>query len=470
MGINLIKSLLIGLGLQAQVVLQLDSLDVVSHTQRYQNEELRYYERTHGLRDEGFGCVMTYWQSLILEMARTDSLRAVLQEAVYRGDPSLPTRRALMERLGGRQSLLVQEAVRRHDEADRFWANNLFWATKGSTAARPFVKDMGRQGALLRPYVGSVSDSTGVFTGELDSDLRPEGYGTRVGRDGSYSEGFWHEGRLHGWGFTVPREGLVLSGRWLNGRFLGERMEHNVERVYGIDISRYQHDIGRRVYPINWQQMTISRFSHRPVLNTLHRSQAAADEATHTVPVAFVYIKASQGTTISNRYYAADARAARRRGIALGAYHFFSPTSGLAQAEHFLSQARPQTGDLPPMLDVELTESQIAQMGGEEAMFSEIEAWVYTVQKACGTRPLLYMGQNFVVRHLPNAPMTLQGHPMWVARYSEYRPFVRLAFWQLSQTGRVRGIQGDVDIDVYNGTREMFREFCQQNAVRRDGM
>ena len=66
MEINLLKCLLVGLGLQAQVVLQLDSLDAVSHTQRYQNEELRYYERTHGMRDEGFGCVMTYWQRLIL--------------------------------------------------------------------------------------------------------------------------------------------------------------------------------------------------------------------------------------------------------------------------------------------------------------------------------------------------------------------------------------------------------------------
>lgn len=470
MEINLLKCLLVGLGLQAQVVLQLDSLDAVSHTQRYQNEELRYYERTHGMRDEGFGSVMTYWQRLILEMSRTDSLRAVLQEAVYRGDPGLPARRALLERLQARKSMVVQAAEQQQRALVQLCDNNLFWLARGMARKRHFVMDMSRQGALLRPYVGSVRDSMGVFTGELDGDLRPEGYGTRTGHDGSYSEGFWHEGVLHGWGFVVPKDGLVLCGRWQKGRFLGERMEHDVERVYGIDISRHQHDKGRKVFPINWQQMTISRFSHSLTLDAMHRSQAATDTVTRSVPVAFVYVKSSQGTAITNRYYAADVRAARRRGIPVGAYHFFSPTSGLAQAEFFLAQARPQVGDLPPMLDVELQEWQIAQMGGEEAMFSEIETWVYTVQKACGTRPLLYMGQNFVVKHLPNAPMTLQGYPMWVARYSEYRPFVRLAFWQLSQSGRVRGIKGDVDIDVFNGTREMFEEFCQENAVKKNGL
>ena len=289
----------------------------------------------------------------------------------------------------------------------------------------------------------------------MDASLRPEGYGVRRWDDGTYQEGNWHEGVLHGWGMEVPRLGIILSGRWRRGRFIGERMEHTSERVYGIDISRYQHEQGRAIYPVNWRNMRITRLSKK-------------EEADgNGYPVTFAYIKATQGTTIESRYYESDARAARQAGIAVGAYHFFSPLPGMAQAEHFLSVAKPQRGDLPPMLDVELSEAQIEAMGGEEALFDEIEAWLRAVHRATATRPVLYMGQNFVLEHLPRAPMTLYGHSMWVARYSDYRPYVRLAFWQLSQSGLVSGIHGAVDIDVYNGTREMFEEWRLMNAVRK---
>ena len=51
-------------------------------------------------------------------------------------------------------------------------------------------------------------------------------------------------------------------------------------------------------------------------------------------PVSFMYIKSTEGRTIRNRYYAADYAAARRHGIPVGAYHFFSPkSSGTVQAD-----------------------------------------------------------------------------------------------------------------------------------------
>lgn len=448
MGTNVIKCLLVGLSLQAQVVMQLDSTDAVSRMQHYQNEELRYYERTHSARDEGFGCVMARWQALLQEMAQTDSLRSVLQTAVDNGDPGQPMRGTMLQLLHAGRSMVVESHRWRADDFAAWWLRHERHQDEADATIdlSPLIH---RQAALLSPFHGTVRDSSGVYTGALDARLRPEGYGTRRGDDGSWTEGYWHEGRLHGWALSVPANGLVLSGRWRKGRFLGERMEHTPERVYGIDISRYQHEQRRRTYPIDWRRMSIT--SPLPSL-----------------PVTFVYIKATQGITIQSRFYAGDARAARRRGIAVGAYHFFSPAPGLPQAQHFLEHAQPQSGDMPPMLDIELTESQITAMGGEEAMFNEIEAWCRVVQEACGTRPVLYMGQNFVMRHLPQAPMTLQGLPMWVARYSEYRPFVRLAFWQLSQSGRVNGIHGPVDIDVFNGTRDMFEEFKEQYAVRCD--
>ncbi len=181
----------------------------------------------------------------------------------------------------------------------------------------------------------------------------------------------------------------------------------------------------------------------------------------------FVYIKASEGTKIRNRYYAADAAACRRRGIRVGAYHFFSTqTGGAAQARHFLKTARPQRGDLPPVLDVEPYDRQIAAMGGSAAMFREMTAWVNTVHRYCDVMPVLYISQTFVNKYMRYAPPRLAQCQVWIARYSEYRPYVHLLYWQLSPRGRVSGIKGDVDINVFNGTLAQFEQYASRACIK----
>ncbi|MBF1605019.1 MAG: glycosyl hydrolase family 25, partial [Prevotella shahii] len=39
------------------------------------------------------------------------------------------------------------------------------------------------------------------------------------------------------------------------------------------------------------------------------------------------------------------------------------------------------------------------------------------------------------------------------------KPDVHLVYWQLCPDGRVQGIQGEVDINVFNGYKEVFDEF-----------
>ena len=56
---------------------------------------------------------------------------------------------------------------------------------------------------------------------------------------------------------------------------------------------------------------------------------------------------------------------------------------------------------------------------------------------------------------------------MWIARYSEYKPDVRLTYWQLCPDGRVAGIQGDVDINVFNGYQNQFEAFLEKETIKR---
>ena len=233
-------------------------------------------------------------------------------------------------------------------------------------------------------------------------------------------------------------------------------MVYTPDRVYGIDISRYQHEIGRKRYAIDWKKLRITG------LGPGRRVEGKVD-----YPVSFIYIKATEGRSVVNRYYAADARQARRHGIATGSYHFFAPGStGEEQAKFFLKKATGLRSDLPPVLDLEPTEKQIAQMGGEAKMFREVMVWMRRVEQACGRKPVLYVGQRFVNNHLVNAPAALRSHDVWVARYGAYKPYVRLLHWQLTPYGRVNGIKGEVDINVFNGTRQQFEEYLKKVDVK----
>ncbi len=304
---------------------------------------------------------------------------------------------------------------------------------------------------------GTRSDSLGTYQGSFSKSLLADGHGTWEGKNGEYYSGQYTNDKRNGFGCGIAVGGKVKVGDWRKDNYRGERMLHTADRIYGIDISRHQHEKGRRRYGINW---TAARITH------LGKGRKSAGDINYKI--SFAYIKATEGTTVRNRYFASDYVQAKRQGIAVGAYHFFSPrSSAAAQARYFLKHSILRPGDMPPVLDVEPSEAQIRQMGGAAAMFSRIRTWLSIVRHATGTKPVLYVGQSFVNKYLPLAPDIKSNYPIWIARYGQYRPDIRLAIWQLTPYGRISGIHGEVDINVFNGYKEQFSEFLQRETIKK---
>ena len=78
--------------------------------------------------------------------------------------------------------------------------------------------------------------------------MEEHGEGEFTANDGGYYVGKWKDGRRDGFGFSVAPHEVVKCGVWAKGRFRGEQMLYHSERIYGIDISKYQHVHKRRVY------------------------------------------------------------------------------------------------------------------------------------------------------------------------------------------------------------------------------
>ncbi|MFM7645948.1 MAG: glycoside hydrolase family 25 protein [Sphingomonadales bacterium] len=196
--------------------------------------------------------------------------------------------------------------------------------------------------------------------------------------------------------------------------------------IHGIDVSRYQRYV-------SWSDVS--------AMNVLG------------IKLGFCFIKATEGTGYTDPHFSRNWKKSKQAGMIRGAYHYFSPTaSGLTQARHFLSAVRFSSGDMPPVLDLEETAGVPVAHWRKEALL-----WLTTVEKATGIQPILYTNVSFYRKYLGRA---FDKYPLWVAHYYQPRQpsiFRGWTFWQHSDAGRVNGIEGPVDFNVFNGDSSAFR-------------
>lgn len=401
---------------------------------RAEMAELDYYLRIHNVTDEGYNLIAQYNSTLQHRLKASQSRQTAQTETrhVAAKDRLLP---------------IVKLSC-------GFWKAGHFYLT-GNTNGRVLFRDS--QNRIVRAVFDADTivtavrtDSLGTYRGQMDSLFQACGQGTYDALDGSHYEGFWENDRRHGFGFESSPHHQVRVGQWKAGRFLGEKLKYTAECIYGIDISRHQHEKGRRRYAINWRQVRITSLGQR------HYTGG------QTFPVSFVYIKSTEGTTIRNRYFLQDYALAKKQGIKVGAYHFFSlKSTALAQATFFVNHTLFRHDDFPPVLDVEPSDAQIAQIGGTEELLRRIRIFMEYVEKRTGMRPILYINQMFVNKHMKTADDIKRKYNVWIARYGEYKPDVKLVYWQLCADGRVNGITGPVDINVFNGYQGQWDEFVR---------
>ena len=179
----------------------------------------------------------------------------------------------------------------------------------------------------------------------------------------------------------------------------------------------------------------------------------------------FVLIKASQGATYTNPYYAADRSAALAAGMIVGAYDYANPArSPSVEATHFLAVTggRFATDTLPPVLDLE-------QTGGHSpaAVSAWALTWLRVVQHATGRVPMVYSNTYFITRQMSADP-ALAHYRLWYACYTDRMPqtgpgaWLRAGwtFWQYTPRAAIPGVQGSVDGSQFWGTQASLQRFA----------
>jgi len=178
--------------------------------------------------------------------------------------------------------------------------------------------------------------------------------------------------------------------------------------------------------------------------------------------VGFAYIKASEGVTLGDAKFAANWQGAKHQSIYRGGYHVFAPDDdGKAQAQHFITRLKSEkvdyNGALPPVLDIEaIPQDRLA------CARPQIKKWLKHVEATLGCKPIIYTSPATWDEEFPGA---FTGYELWLADYAEAPTlptgWKNWTFWQHSNTGQKRGIEGAVDLDRFNGTaHQLARTTC----------
>lgn len=200
--------------------------------------------------------------------------------------------------------------------------------------------------------------------------------------------------------------------------------------IHGIDISHYQGKI-------DWEQLKNAMING--------------------CPVRFVIIKSTEGSSRLDENFRENFNQARDFGFIRGVYHFWSNKStAREQAYYFLDQVHLTDGDLPPVLDIE---HKPADKSVEDFQ-RDVLTWLHIVEDKYHVKPIIYTYYKFKEQYL-SAPV-FEDYPYWIAHYYvdkvQYKG--KWKFWQHTDVGKLPGIKGYVDFNIYNGSYYELKQLC----------
>lgn len=200
--------------------------------------------------------------------------------------------------------------------------------------------------------------------------------------------------------------------------------------IHGIDISHYQGNI-------DWDKLQGGMISG--------------------CPLRFVIIKSTEGASRMDENFKSNFHNALEYGFIRGAYHFWSnKSSARQQAYYFLEKVKLEEGDLPPVLDIE----HAPKDKSIEEFQRDILTWLHIVEDRYHVKPIIYTYYKFKEQYL-GAPV-FDDYPYWIAHYYvdkvQYKG--KWKFWQHTDAGKLPGIKGYVDFNIYNGSYYDLRQLC----------
>lgn len=181
----------------------------------------------------------------------------------------------------------------------------------------------------------------------------------------------------------------------------------------------------------------------------------------------FVIIKSTEGIGYVDPMCDTFFQQAKKLGKKIGFYHFARPANNpIEEAQWFYKQTKNYFGVAVPCLDWEYKPVSNVQWA---------EKWLDEVYRLSGIKPMIYMNENTLNSYNWQS-VANKSYGLWVAKYRDNKPdynydmanagsdpkikwWKSCAMWQWTSTGRLNGYSGNLDCDIFYGTREAWDRY-----------
>lgn len=194
------------------------------------------------------------------------------------------------------------------------------------------------------------------------------------------------------------------------------------DKTFGMDLSHYQ-----RLEDIKWDSLSIGNGA---------------------IPIEFVVLRATMGNRSADKHFDEFWKLSKKHNLIRGAYHFYrADEDPVMQANNFLANVKLESGDLPPVLDIE----KIPKRKSTKELVADLKIWCKIVEETYGEKPIIYTYYHYYKDFLKDE---FNGYPIWLANYNDVpqpSPDADWKIWQFTEKGIVKGINTKVDLNVFNG-------------------
>ena len=202
---------------------------------------------------------------------------------------------------------------------------------------------------------------------------------------------------------------LEFSGYVYHNDIIAKVLRYNVE---GLDVSHHQ-------IRINWKKVD-KKYK-------------------------FIIMKATEGKDFLDSDFLYNWNNARLNGFTVGAYHFFTMTSGgEAQADFYISKVPYSNRTLPPIIDLEISTKKYKK----SEVLPELKKMIQKLENYYQKKVIFYVNYKTYNSYIKGEFLQ---NKLWITDYKYYPRIVeddRWVIWQISKKGRVEGIPGFTDKNV----------------------
>ncbi len=181
--------------------------------------------------------------------------------------------------------------------------------------------------------------------------------------------------------------------------------------------------------------------------------------------VDFVFVKATEGSDFIDSNFKSNIDSIKKYQIPYSAYHFFTFCStGKNQALNLINNFQKDSSSLPPVIDLEFLGKCNENKQDSFDVKKEIKDFLDTIQLYYNKTPIIYTTYEFYDTYLAN---DFKEYHYWIRdlfkepKLSDNKNFI---FWQYSNCGKINGIDGNVDMNVFKGNIDNLKSLSNHKS------